>query len=206
MIFQFFWAGFYQNTSRPTACPSFREPHSPKNDNNHNRTLMPLFLVGSLKERQWWMAIMLRILWLISPWQPRYFFGSETLIFLRPRVGLASSRPSVTQAAQRGYSRKPALPRSAAAATRGPRCAGRLGEGPLPKKGEKKPLRLFFPLLPISPARGSVHVLADILVPGSCFMLSPATPRSGEAGLARVWDHPNSVTYGCYKCNSQQLF
>lgn len=52
------------------------------------KTLMSLFLVQSLKERQWWMKIMLWILWLISSWQWPYFFCSETLIFLWPCIGL----------------------------------------------------------------------------------------------------------------------
>lgn len=52
------------------------------------KTLMSLFLVQSLKERQWWMKIMLWILWLISSWQWPYFFPSETLIFFWPCIGL----------------------------------------------------------------------------------------------------------------------
>lgn len=133
------------------------------------------------------MAIMLRVLRLTSPWQPRYFFGSDPFISPRPRAGLAPSRPCVTQAAQRGYSRRQ---RSRAAPPRppgGPAAPGGSGRARSQKKGKKSHLGCFF--YPFQSARldgGSVHVLTDIGVPGSCFLLAPATPRSGEAGLARV--------------------
>lgn len=61
---------------------------------------MSPFLVWSLKARQWWMVITLWILWVIRPWQPRYFFCSETLIFLWLRVNYFCFWNHVTQAAR----------------------------------------------------------------------------------------------------------
>ena len=82
-FFQFFWS---KSMPSPSIRPIFREPHSKNDDDTTAPALMPLLLVRSLKERQWWMAIMPWILWVIRPWQPQYFFCSETFISLWPCV------------------------------------------------------------------------------------------------------------------------
>lgn len=153
------------------------------------------------------MAIMLRVLWLIRPWQPRYFFGSAPLISPRPRAGLAPSRPCVTQAAQRGYSRRQ---RSRAAPPRppgGPAAPGGSGRARSQKKGKKSHLGCFF-FYRFQSARREARCMCSLIFACRAHVFCWHPLRLGQA--RQRWPECEIIQIqslsAAKKCNSRQLF